>query len=110
SVDAAETDVFAAAAAAMKATRPLRSPKLKAAAELLRQKQPEAAEQLLSACLAKHPNDPGALHLMAQAHFALGRKEKAENLFARAVALAPDYAAARYEYANTLFQRNKPSL
>src|SRR6202042_3263122 len=74
------------------------------------QKQPEASERLLSAYLAKHPNDPGALHLMGQALFALGRKEKAEDLFARTVALAPDYAAARYEYANTLFQLNKPSL
>jgi tetratricopeptide (TPR) repeat protein len=107
SVDAAEADVFAAA---MRATRPLRNPKLKAAAELLGQKQPEASEQLLSAYLAKHPNDPGALHLMAQALVALGRKEKAEGLFARTVALAPDYAAARYEYANTLFHLNKPSL
>jgi predicted Zn-dependent protease len=79
SVEAAEADVFAAVAAAMRATRPLRNPKLKAAAELLRQKQLEASEQLLSAYLAKHPNDPGAIHLMAQALFALGRKEKADD-------------------------------
>jgi len=107
---AAETDVFAVAAAELRAARPLRNPKLREAAEWLRQKMPEAAERLLSNYLEKNPDDPGALHLMAQTAYAQGQKEKAEALFVRCLEFAPDFAAARYEYANTLFQLNRPSL
>ncbi len=103
-------DIFATAAARLRGARPLRHPKLKEASELLRQKLPEDAEHLLSAYLKKNPDDPGALHLMAQTAYGLGQKEKAGALFARCLEAAPDFAAARYEYANTIFQLNKPSL
>jgi tetratricopeptide (TPR) repeat protein len=101
-------DPVSAAAAALRSARPLRHAKLKEAAELLRQRQNQAAETLLANYLDKNPNDPGALHLMAQAAYAAGGKAKAEDIFARCVGLAPDFIAARYEYANTLFQLNKP--
>lgn len=107
---AAGEDVFAAAGAAMRASSPLRNPTLKDAADLLRLKQGDAAETLLSGFLAARPNDPGGIRLMAQACFATGKKEQAEVLFARAVALASGDAATRYEYANALCQRNKPQL
>ncbi len=94
----------------MRAAHPLRHPKLKEAAELLRQKQADAAQSLLSGFLGPRPNDPGGVRLMAQALFATGRKEQAEEFFARATALAPDDAATRYEYASALFQLNKPPL
>jgi len=103
-------DAFAVAAAAMRALRPLRNARLKNAAELLRQKEYQAAEGLLSSYLEKSPDDPGALQLMAQAAYNLGRKEKAEALYAQCLAHAPDFTAARYEYANTIFQLNRPSL
>lgn len=106
----ADGDVLRAALAALRGERPLRHPKLKEAAGLLRQNQPQASEQVLSTYLARHPKDPDALHLMAQATMLLGQKEKAEGLFARCVELAPDHLAARYDYANTLFQLNKPVL
>jgi tetratricopeptide (TPR) repeat protein len=103
-------DVFAAAAADMRTARPLRNVQLKEAAEWLRRKEPETAESLLAKHLKRNPDDPAALNLMAQACYALGQKEKAEELFAQCVELAPDFVAARYEYANTLFQLNKTSL
>ncbi|HEX4158602.1 MAG TPA: sulfotransferase [Rhizomicrobium sp.] len=106
----ASEDVFAAAAARLRGARLPRHPKLREASELLRQKQPESAERLLSVYLKKNPDDPGALHLMAQTAYGLGQKEKAEALFARCLELAPDFAAARYEYANTIFQLNRPAL
>lgn len=109
-VAAAPEHVFAAAAAKLHAARPVKHPRLRDAAELLRQKQPEAAERLLANHLEKNPDDPAALYLTAQTAYGLGRKEQAETLFARCLALAPDFMAARYEYANTIFQLNKPSL
>ncbi|HEY3778419.1 MAG TPA: sulfotransferase [Rhizomicrobium sp.] len=110
SADEAQADVFAAAAARMGVSRLLRHPRLKEAAEALRQNRPDAAKGLLSRYLEAHPDDPGAVRLMAQALFASGQKEQSEGLFARAVALTPDDAGARYEYANVLFQLNKPPL
>lgn len=106
----ADEDVFAAAGAAMRAGSPLRHPVLKQAAELLREKQAESAEALLSPFLVTHPNDAGGVRLMAQVCFANGKKEEAGGYFARAAALAPGDAAIRYEYANALFQLNRPTF
>ncbi|MGH6876458.1 MAG: sulfotransferase, partial [Rhizomicrobium sp.] len=103
-------EIFAAAMAALRAERPIRNAKLKEAAEALGQKQFEGSERLLSSYLARHPGDPGAVQLMAQTAFGMGRKEKAEALYAHCVELAPDFAAARFDYANTLVQLNKPAL
>jgi tetratricopeptide (TPR) repeat protein len=100
---------FAAAANRLRSARLPRHPKLKEASEFLRQKELASAERLLSAYLKKHPDDPDALHLMALTAYGLGQKEKAEILLARCLELAPDFAAARYEYANTIFQLNKPA-
>jgi tetratricopeptide (TPR) repeat protein len=110
SVPAGSRDAFARATHALRAERPLRNPKLREAAELLRQKQPEISERLLSTYLEKHPKDPSALHLMAQTAFSLGQKEKAEMLLTRCLDIAPDFFAARYEYAYTVSQLNKPAL
>jgi tetratricopeptide (TPR) repeat protein len=110
SAEAAHHDVFARAKAEMWTLRPLRSTRLKEAAELLRQKQYKAAEAILANVLQKNAEDPAAIHLMAQTAYGLGRKEEAETLYARCLALAPAFIAARYEYANTLFQLNRPLL
>jgi tetratricopeptide (TPR) repeat protein len=109
-IPAGNRDAFARATDALSAERPLCNPNLRNAADSLRHKQPETSERLLSTYLEKHPRDPSALHLMAQTAFSLGQKEKAEALLVRCLDIAPDFFAARYEYANTVFQLNQPAL
>ncbi|HEX4078838.1 MAG TPA: sulfotransferase [Rhizomicrobium sp.] len=106
----ADRDIFAVAAAALGEARPIRKAKLRKAAEALGLKQFDVSERMLSDYLARHPHDPGALQLMARTAYGLGQKEKAAALYARCLDLEPDFAAARYDYANTLFQLNKPPL
>src|SRR5438046_6078289 len=63
---------------------------------------------MLSLFLERHPADTIAMHLMGEAALRLVRKEEAEALLARCLALAPAFAAARYGHANVLAQLNKP--
>jgi tetratricopeptide (TPR) repeat protein len=99
---------FAAAAEALRSERPPRNPRLREAESALRENRLGEAHEMLSRFLEKHPNDAIALHLMADAALRLGRKEQAEALLAQSVALAPEFTAARYSYANALALLNKP--
>jgi len=98
---------FAAAADALRAdTRP-RNPRLREAEKALGENRLMDARESLSRFLETHPDDGIALNLMAVTALRLGRKEEAEALLARCVAVTPDFTATRYEYANLLFQLNK---
>src|ERR1041385_896079 len=98
---------FAAAAAALRAKAQPRHPRLREAEEHLRQNRLPDAEKGLSQFLVRHPEDGIALNLLAATVLRLGRKEEGEGLLARCIAVAPELAAARYEYANVLLQLNK---
>jgi tetratricopeptide (TPR) repeat protein len=108
--DSPTFDVIDAARAKLRGARPLTNQKLKEAAQLLRESEPEKAELLLANYLKRNLDDTAALNLLAQAVYALGQKEKAVTLYARCIELEPDFLAARYEYAHSVFQQNKPIL
>jgi tetratricopeptide (TPR) repeat protein len=98
---------IAKSAAEFRARRQLRHSKLTAAADLLDQNRAESAQTLLYRYLEKYPSDTSALNLMGEIAFKLGQNAKAEKLLARCVALAPDFALARFNYARTLYNLNK---
>jgi tetratricopeptide (TPR) repeat protein len=85
----------------------LSDPALREAADLLAAGRLEEAEHRLRQRLTARPNDPAALHLMAQV---LGRSDRhadAETLLAHALALDPGHDGARFAYANALFHQQK---
>ena len=92
----------------LQAPRPLRNAKLRAAWEAYDTNRIDVAEQLLREVLHSHPRDADALYLLAQCALRRELKSDAETLLAKSVAGAPDFAAARFSYANTLLQLNKP--
>jgi tetratricopeptide (TPR) repeat protein len=99
------TDPFAAAAAELRARRPLRSGRLR---QIVSNPQNAAiAEQELQAYLAGHPDDADALSLLAQISARLGRRSEALSLWRRCLERAPDFASARFDLANLLVQSNK---
>ena len=65
------------------------------------------AERLLRAYLKQHPTDVAAIRMLAETGSRLGRLEDAEALLARAIELAPGFAAARHNYATVLYRQNK---
>jgi len=81
---------------------PLRNRRLGDAADALAGEQITLADSLLTAYLAKKPADPEALNLKAEAARRAKRFEEAEQLLAKCVALAPDMAGYRYNYAIVL--------
>jgi tetratricopeptide (TPR) repeat protein len=85
----------------------LRNRTLAEAAEALGEGRADVAEPLLKRFLAKRPNDPDALNLMADVARRAGRLDEAERLLARAVALAPDGAGFQFNYALILRRSNK---
>jgi tetratricopeptide (TPR) repeat protein len=82
-------------------------PDLVAAADALCDDQAAAAHRLLSAFLARRPNDPDALRMFADLAARTGRHHDAEKLLARCLAQAPNSAAARCAYAVALHQQGK---
>ena len=66
-----------------------------------------AAEQIIRAFLLRHGDQPEAMRLLAKIGMARDVLDDAETLLAAALELAPDYRAARYDYANCLVQRHK---
>jgi tetratricopeptide (TPR) repeat protein len=85
----------------------LRDPELIAAADALCDGEPAAAHRLLSAYLARRPDDPDALRLFADLAARTGRHFDAERLLARCLAQAPSLAGARCAYAIALHQQGK---
>ena len=65
------------------------------------------AEQIIRAYLLQHGNHPEAMRLLARIGLTHDALDDAEILLAAVLALAPDYRAARYDYADTQVKRHK---
>jgi tetratricopeptide (TPR) repeat protein len=65
------------------------------------------AERLIRAYLLEHEHDVEGMRLLARIGVARDVLDDAEILLASALALAPDYNAARHDYANVLLKRHK---
>ena len=92
----------------LQARRSLRNPKLRAAREAYDANRIDVAERALREFLNSHPHDPDALYLLAQCALRRDLRSDAESLLAQSLAHARDFDAARFSYANTLHQLNKP--
>jgi len=88
--------------------RPLRNPGIRAAREAYDANRIDVAERILREPLTSNPDDPDALYLLAQCALRRELKPEAADLLAQSLASAPDFDAARYSYALTLQQLNKP--
>ncbi len=66
-----------------------------------------AAEQIVRRYLLKHGDHVEGMRLLARIGMKLEVLDDAELLLERALTLAPDYQAMRYDYALTLLQRHK---
>ena len=66
-----------------------------------------AAEQIVRRYLLKHGDHVEGMRLLARIGMKLEVLDDAELLLERALMLAPDYQAMRYDYALTLLQRHK---
>jgi tetratricopeptide (TPR) repeat protein len=67
------------------------------------------AEQVVRAYLLKHGDDVEAMRLLARIGMELEVLDDAEVLLEAVLRLAPDYDAARHDYATTLLRRYKPT-
>ena len=65
------------------------------------------AEQIVRRFLLEHGDHPEAMRLLARIGLVHDVLDEAEILLAAVLALAPDYRAARYDYAQTLIKRQK---
>ncbi len=65
------------------------------------------AEQIIRAFLLRHGNHPEGMRLLAKIGIARDVLDDAELLLEAVLTLAPDYRAARYDYAQTLVLRHK---
>jgi tetratricopeptide (TPR) repeat protein len=65
------------------------------------------AERIVRAYLLRHGDHIEAMRLLARIGLALDVLDDAETLLAEVVRRAPDYQAARYDYAQTLIRRQK---
>jgi tetratricopeptide (TPR) repeat protein len=107
SIQSPVRDAFAAAYAQLTAQRPLRNARLRQIEAKIRSEGGEFAEAELREYLGKHPQDPDALRLMTDVALGHGRASEAAALLERCLECAPDFTAARYQYANLLFKRNR---
>jgi len=99
-------DSFALAEERLGAQRPIRNARLQQIADLLNNDRIDLAEKDLIEFLARHPDDADAISLLARANVRLRRRSEARALLARCLEIAPGFAAARFNYANLLFQLN----
>jgi tetratricopeptide (TPR) repeat protein len=65
------------------------------------------AERLLRRYLLGHGAQAEGMRLLAQIGLRMGAPEEAEVLLEKVVAFAPEYDAARYDYATVLLKRHK---
>lgn len=112
--DRARAEVATACAETAGAVTPLppQLPRQRVQAEktlriMLRRAAPEHPESVLRGHLVANPCDAAALYLMAGLAVAGGGEVQAEKLLARVLELAPDYAAARQDYAAVLLRLGK---
>ncbi len=65
------------------------------------------AEQIIRGFLLRQGDHPEAMRLLARIGLARGVLDDAEVLLESVLAIAPDYQAARYDYAQALIQRHR---
>ena len=97
----------AATAAAHVATLKALPPPIVTATSLFSDGDLAAAEPMVRAFLLRHGDHPEAMRLLARIGMARDVLDDAEVLLEAVLALAPDYQAARRDYAQTLVQRHK---
>lgn len=68
---------------------------------------PAGAQKLYRRILKSEPRNPLVLNLAGVAAFQLGRKKAAVESLSKAIAIAPDYSDAYYNYANVLAQMDR---
>ena len=94
-------------AAAHVATLAKLPPQVVHATNLFLEGELHAAEQLVRGFLQTHGDHIEAMRLLAQIGVKLEILDDAEFLLESVLVFAPDYRAARYEYASVLVQRHK---
>jgi tetratricopeptide (TPR) repeat protein len=104
---ATELDAMAGAVAELGQRRPLRNPLLRQIVSEMREGRVDGAEKELTNYLAKNPRSPDALFLKARALYRLDRCEEAIEFLEQCLDIAPDFAAARSEYAKQLGDMNR---
>ena len=82
-------------------------PQLLSAAGALVEGKLAIAEHTLRDILVSRPDEVTALRMLAEVATRLARYEDAETLLARALDLAPEFAAARMNYAVVLYRQTK---
>jgi len=97
----------AATAAAHVATLKSLPPEVVIATSLFSDGDLAPAEQIIRAYLLEHGDQPEAMRLLAKIGMAHDVLDDAELLLEAVLVLAPDYRAARHDYAQTLVQRHK---
>ncbi len=97
----------AATAADQVATLKALPPEVVSATSLFSDGDLGPAEQIIRTFLLDHGNHVEAMRLLARIGLAHDVLDDAETLLAAVLAQAPDYPAARYEYAETLIKRQK---
>jgi predicted Zn-dependent protease len=97
----------AATAAEHVATLARLPPEVVAATALFSDGELAPAEQLIRAFLLRQGGHPEAMRLLARIGLAHDVLDDAEVLLEAVLNLAPDYRAARYDYADTLVKRHK---
>jgi tetratricopeptide (TPR) repeat protein len=100
-------DAFAATLDRLSTERPLKARKLQEIASHIANNRIEFAEKELAGYLERRPDDADAICLMARTQLRLGRRGVAASLLERCLVLAPDFTAARFNYAELLFRLKK---
>jgi tetratricopeptide (TPR) repeat protein len=102
-----ENDTKASRALAEQIRAATREPALVEAAKAMINGKLAVAEQFLRPFLKEHPTNIAAIRMLAELGARLGRYGEAETLLARALELAPNFTAARHNYAIVLHRQNK---
>ncbi|THD64504.1 MAG: tetratricopeptide repeat protein [Phenylobacterium sp.] len=97
----------AATAAQHVATLAALPPEIVTATSLFSDGDLAPAEQIVRAFLLRHGDHPEAMRLLARIALAHDVLDEADLLLAAVLTLAPDYQAARYDYAQTLIKRQR---
>ena len=97
----------AATAAEHVATLKRLAPEVVTATRLFSDGDLAPAEQIIRSYLLRQGDDPEAMRLLGRIALTHDVLDEAEILLAAVLEKAPDYAAARYDYAQTLIKRQK---
>jgi tetratricopeptide (TPR) repeat protein len=100
----------AATAAAHVATLARLPPEVVTATSLFSDGELAPAEQIVRAYLLRHGDQPEAMRLLARIGIARDVLDDAEVLLEAVLTLAPDYQAARRDYADVLVKRHRYAL